>query len=117
MSDILDLPISQQADKVKNGEISAVALTESALSRTGGSKRLAVHSCTSRVTRRWQPLRRSIASARAARPGQLSGVPIAIKDALGTADARHTLRVQDLTRRNAEGTGGSGAETELAPSL
>src|SRR3954470_12668553 len=115
MSDVLDLPIPQQADKVKNGDITAVALTELALSRMEAQSGLHAFLHVSRDA--------ALAAAAAvdkkrqsgASLGKLGGVPIAIKDALCTADAPTTCASKILTRRNAEGTGGSGAETGWRP--
>ncbi len=53
--------------------------------------------------------------SRGAALGPLSGVPIAIKDALCTADAPTTCASKILTKRNGEGTGGSNAESGWRP--
>jgi len=115
MSDILDLPIPQQADKVKNGEISAVALTERALQRMESQSGLQAFLHVSRDAALAAAAAVDLKRKSGAALGKLSGVPIAIKDALCTADAPTTCASKILTRRNAEGTGGSGAETGWRP--
>src|SRR6187431_3071918 len=103
MSDILDLPISQQADKVKNGEISAVALTERALQRMEAQSGLHafLHVSRSAALAAAAAVDRKRASGAAL--GKLSGVPLAIKDALCTLDAPTTCASKILTRRGADG--------------
>ncbi|HYP87686.1 MAG TPA: amidase, partial [Polyangiaceae bacterium] len=113
--DILDLPIPQQADKVKSGEISAVALTERALQRMVAQSGLHAFLHVSREAALAAAAAVDRKRASGAALGKLSGVPLAIKDALCTADAPTTCASKILTRRNAEGTGGSGAETGWRP--
>jgi len=115
MSEILDLPIPEQAAKVASGEITAVALTERALSRmeaqSGLHAFLHVGAAAALAAARAVDDKRS----RGIRLGKLSGVPLAIKDALCTADAPTTCASKILTRRNAEGTGGSVPENGWRP--
>src|SRR6187549_1915455 len=110
MSDILDLPIPQQADKVKNGEISAVALTERALSRMEAQSGLHAFLHVSRAAALAAAAAVDRKRASGAALGKLSGVPLAIKDALCTADAPTTCASKILTRVGAGGNAGTDPE-------
>ncbi len=115
MSEVLDLPIAEQAARVARGEVSALALTERALSRmdaqralhaflhVGREAALAAAAAVDQKRLRGEPL------------GKLSGVPIAIKDALCTLDAPTTCASKLLIRRSADGTASAGPESGWRP--
>ncbi|MEP7052220.1 MAG: Asp-tRNA(Asn)/Glu-tRNA(Gln) amidotransferase subunit GatA [Pseudomonadota bacterium] len=115
MTDILDLPIPEQAAQVARGDVTAVALTELALGRMEAQSGLHAFLHVARDAALAAAAAVDQKRARGAALGPLSGVPIAIKDALCTADAPTTCASKLLTRRNAEGTGGSGAEMGWRP--
>ncbi len=115
MTDVLDLPIPEQAAQVARGDITAVALTERALSRMEAQSGLHAFLHVARDAALAAAAVVDQKRARGVALGPLSGVPMAIKDALCTADAPTTCASKLLTRRNAEGTGGSGAETGWRP--
>jgi len=115
MSDVLDLSIVQQAAQIARGEISAVALTERALARIEAKSNLHAFLHVGREAALAAANAVDAKRARGERLGPLAGVPIAIKDALCTHDAPTTCASKILTRRNAEGTGGSTAENGWRP--
>jgi aspartyl-tRNA(Asn)/glutamyl-tRNA(Gln) amidotransferase subunit A len=115
MSEVLDLPIAEQAAQVARGEISAVALTEHALRRMEAQRGLHAFLHVAREAALAAAAAVDQKRSRGAALGPLSGVPIAIKDALCTADAPTTCASKLLTKRNAEGTGGSTAESGWRP--
>jgi aspartyl-tRNA(Asn)/glutamyl-tRNA(Gln) amidotransferase subunit A len=115
MSEVLDLPIAEQAAQVARGEISALALTERALSRMDAQQGLHAFLHVAREAALAAAAVVDQKRSRGVALGPLSGVPIAIKDALCTSDAPTTCASKLLTKRNAEGTGGSGAETGWRP--
>jgi aspartyl-tRNA(Asn)/glutamyl-tRNA(Gln) amidotransferase subunit A len=115
MSDVLDLPIAQQAALVARGELSAVALTERALQRIEAKQNLHAFLHVAREAALAAASRVDQKRARGEPLGPLGGVPIAIKDALCTADAPTTCASKILTRRNAEGTAGSTRENGWRP--
>ncbi|HEX3850005.1 MAG TPA: amidase family protein, partial [Polyangiaceae bacterium] len=115
MSEVLDLPIAEQAAQVARGEISALALTERALSRMDAQQGLHAFLHVAREAALAAAAVVDRKRSRGVALGPLSGVPIAIKDALCTSDAPTTCASKLLTKRNAEGTGGSGAETGWRP--
>src|SRR5580692_8222568 len=115
MTDVLDLPIAEQAGRVARGELSAVAMTERALARIDARNEL--HAFLHVARDAALAAARAVDQKRARREtlGPLGGVPIAIKDALCTSDAPTTCASKILTRRNAEGSGGSTPETGWRP--
>ncbi|HEY4105811.1 MAG TPA: Asp-tRNA(Asn)/Glu-tRNA(Gln) amidotransferase subunit GatA [Polyangiaceae bacterium] len=115
MSDVLDLPIAEQADRVARGEISAVALTERVLARIEAKSKLHAFLHVAREAALASANAIDQRRARGEKLGPLAGVPIAIKDALCTVDAPTTCASKILTRRNAEGTAGSTAEHGWRP--
>jgi aspartyl-tRNA(Asn)/glutamyl-tRNA(Gln) amidotransferase subunit A len=115
MTDVLDLPIVDQAAQVARGEISAVALTERALGRIEAKSNLHAFLHVAREAALAAARAVDQKRARGETLGPLGGVPIAIKDALCTADAPTTCSSKILTRRNAEGTAGSTPENGWRP--
>jgi aspartyl-tRNA(Asn)/glutamyl-tRNA(Gln) amidotransferase subunit A len=115
MTDVLDLPIVDQAALVARGELSAVALTERALARIEAKSNLHAFLHVARDAALAAATAVDQKRARGEKLGPLGGVPIAIKDALCTSDAPTTCASKILTRRNAEGTGGSGQENGWRP--
>jgi aspartyl-tRNA(Asn)/glutamyl-tRNA(Gln) amidotransferase subunit A len=115
MTDILDLPIAEQAAQVQRGELSAVALTERALARIQAKVGLHAFLHVAREAALQAAANVDQKRARGQALGPLSGVPIAIKDALCTVDAPTTCASKILTRRNSEGSGGSTPEAGFRP--
>ncbi|HEX3773023.1 MAG TPA: Asp-tRNA(Asn)/Glu-tRNA(Gln) amidotransferase subunit GatA [Polyangiaceae bacterium] len=115
MNDVLDLPIAELADRVARGEISAVALTERALARIEAKSKLHAFLHVAREAALASANAVDQQRARGEKLGPLAGVPIAIKDALCTVDAPTTCASKILTRRNAEGSGGSTPEHGWRP--
>src|SRR6478609_3902241 len=115
MENALDLPVAELAAAVKKGDVSATELARGALERIRAKSSLDafLHVSEEPVLKAAADVDRRRAKGEAL--GALAGVPIAIKDALCTTDAPTTCASRILTRRNAEGTGGSGAETGWRP--
>ena len=87
MNEILDLPIPVQAAKVASGEVTAVGLTECALRRIETHMDLHAFLHVAGAAALAAADRVDQKRARGEALGKLAGVPIAIKDALCTADA------------------------------
>jgi len=115
MTDVLDLPIADQAGLVARGELSAVALTERALERIEAKRNLHAFLHVAREAALSTAHAVDQKRARGEQLGPLGGVPIAIKDALCTSDAPTTCASKILTRRAADGTGGSDPEHGFRP--
>jgi aspartyl-tRNA(Asn)/glutamyl-tRNA(Gln) amidotransferase subunit A len=98
MTHPLDLPIAEMAARVQRGEASAESLTTESLARIGASKGLnaflhVAHDAALEAARAVDRRR-----ARGEPLGSLAGVPIAIKDALCTADQPTTCASKILVR-------------------
>src|SRR5215207_5425103 len=107
MSDVLDLSIADLADRVQQGSVTARQATEAALTRIEQTRDLnaflhvaseAALAAADRVDQK---------RARGEALGKLAGVPIAIKDALCTADAPTTCASKILTKVGAGNSGGT----------
>lgn len=104
---LLDRPIAEIADAVARGEESPTRIVEASLQRIEEHTELnaflnvardsALHAAQDLETR----------IARGEPVGKLSGVPVAIKDALCTLDAPTTCASKILTRRSSDHSGGS----------
>jgi aspartyl-tRNA(Asn)/glutamyl-tRNA(Gln) amidotransferase subunit A len=115
MSELLELSIAELADKVREGVVSARALTEAALARIDASREL---NAFLHVARDAALAAADAVDAKRARGevlGKLSGVPIAIKDALCTSDAPTTCASKILTRVGEGGSAGTDPERGFRP--
>jgi len=115
MTDVLDLSIADLADQVQKGVLTARQVTEAALARVDQTRDLNALLYVARDA--------ALAAAdavdakrKAGAPlGKLSGVPIAIKDALCTTDAPTTCASKILTRVGEGNAGGTDPEHGFRP--
>jgi aspartyl-tRNA(Asn)/glutamyl-tRNA(Gln) amidotransferase subunit A len=115
MTDVLDLSIADLADQVQKGALTARQVTEAALARIDQTRDLNALLYVARDA--------ALAAAdavdakrKAGAPlGKLSGVPIAIKDALCTTDAPTTCASKILTRVGEGNAGGTDPEHGFRP--
>ncbi|MES1182212.1 MAG: amidase, partial [Myxococcales bacterium] len=115
MTDVLDLSIADLADQVQKGALTARQVTEAALARVDQTRDLNALLYVARDA--------ALAAAdavdakrKAGAPlGKLSGVPIAIKDALCTTDAPTTCASKILTRVGEGNAGGTDPEHGFRP--
>lgn len=112
MTHPLDLPIHEIAEHVRDGTVSAESLATEALSRIEAARELNafLHVAGKAALAAARSVDRKRQSGE--RLGKLAGVPIAIKDALCTADAPTTCASRILLRG---GQPGSNAETGWRP--
>jgi aspartyl-tRNA(Asn)/glutamyl-tRNA(Gln) amidotransferase subunit A len=115
MSELLELSVAELADRVREGVVSARAVTEAALARIDASREL---NAFLHVARDAALAAADAVDAKRARGevlGKLSGVPIAIKDALCTSDAPTTCASKILTRVGEGGSAGTDPERGFRP--
>jgi aspartyl-tRNA(Asn)/glutamyl-tRNA(Gln) amidotransferase subunit A len=115
MSELLELPIADLADRVQQGSVSARTVTEAALGRIEQTRDLNAFLHVAREAALAAADRVDARRARGERLGKLAGVPIAIKDALCTSDAPTTCGSKILTRVGEGGNGGSDPEHGFRP--
>jgi aspartyl-tRNA(Asn)/glutamyl-tRNA(Gln) amidotransferase subunit A len=115
MSDFLDLPIADVADKVQQGSLTARAVTEAALARIEKTRNLNafLHVSTSAALAAADAVDEKRRRGEAL--GKLAGVPIAIKDALCTSDAPTTCASKILTRVGDTNSAGTDPERGFRP--
>jgi aspartyl-tRNA(Asn)/glutamyl-tRNA(Gln) amidotransferase subunit A len=110
MNELLDSSIAELSEKVREGAVSARQVTEAALARIRALRDLNALLFVSEAAALESADALDARRARGERLGPLAGVPIAIKDALCTADAPTTCASKILTRRAPGGAGGSDPE-------
>jgi aspartyl-tRNA(Asn)/glutamyl-tRNA(Gln) amidotransferase subunit A len=115
VTDLLDLPIPDLARRVSAGDVSAVSVTEQALSRVHAGEKLNAFLHVARDAALEAARKVDERRAHGEKLGPLSGVPIAIKDALCTLDAPTTCGSKILTRVATDGRTGTDPEHGFRP--
>ena len=115
MSDVLDLSISDLADKVQKGAVTARAVTEAALARIEQTRDLNALLFVAKDAALAAADAVDQKRARGEKLGKLAGVPIAIKDALCTTDAPTPCASKILPRVGEGNTGGTDPEHGFRP--
>jgi aspartyl-tRNA(Asn)/glutamyl-tRNA(Gln) amidotransferase subunit A len=107
MNGVLDLSIADLADQVQKGALTARQVTEAALARIEQTRDLNafLHVASDAALAAADAV--DAKRARGEALGKLSGVPIAVKDALCTSDAPTTCASKILTRVGDGNTGGT----------
>lgn len=100
MTSLLELPISKLVESVRNGDVAAESIAEASLAciSARNSLRAFTHISRDEVLENARIIDRK--RARGERLGEMAGVPIAIKDAICTADAPTTCGSRILWRNN-----------------
>jgi aspartyl-tRNA(Asn)/glutamyl-tRNA(Gln) amidotransferase subunit A len=115
MTDVLELPIAEVADRLKRGELTARKVTETALGRIEATRDLNAFLYVTKDAALAAADRVDQKRARGEALGKLAGVPIAIKDALCTTDGPTTCASKILTRVGEGNSGGTDPEHGFRP--
>ena len=115
MSELLELSISDLAERVRQGDVSARSVTEAALARIEQTRDLNAFLYVAKAAAIAAAEQVDAKRTRGDPLGKLAGVPIAIKDALCTIDAPTTCGSKILTRVGEGGTTGTDPEHGFRP--